>query len=374
MKITDVRALWLSAPLDKPIGGSSRKKIWFNRQAVLVEVHTDEGIVGIGEAFTIPEIALVAISQFYKPMLLGENPLDIERLWKKMYFGAGYSGVKGVMVEALSGIDIALWDVRGKAENKPVWQLLSKPANQPTSPRSLPAYAAGGFWSPLEETIAELTGYVERDFDGVKMKVGLSIEEDAQRVAAVRKALGDDVKLMIDANCGYAVEQAIELGKRVEECNVDWFEEPVIVEDLDGYREVRESLNIKIAGGEGEYTRWGFRELIGRGCVDIAQPDTMRCGGLTESVKIAQIAASFNVAYAPHVFCSVVGLAASLHLAAVAPTFEIFEFDMTPNPLRTRLAKTPIEAKASRLPIPDGAGLGVELDNDALARYTVVKA
>ncbi len=374
MKITDVRALWLSAPLDKPIGGSSRKKIWFNRQAVLVEVYTDEGIVGIGEAFTIPEVALVAISKFYKPMLLGENPLDVERLWEKMYFGAGYSGVKGVMIEALSGIDIALWDLRGKAENKPVWQLLSNPATQQPSKLSLHAYAAGGFWSPLDETITELTSYVERGFDGVKMKVGLGIEEDARRVAAVRQAIGDDVKLMMDANCGYTVEQAIELGKRVEEQNVHWFEEPVIVEDWDGYKKVRESLNVKIAGGEGEYTRWGFRELMGRGCVDVAQPDTMRCGGLTESVKIAQIAASFNTAYAPHVFCSVVGLVASLHIAAVAPTFEIFEFDMTPNPLRTHLTKTPIAAKASRVLVPNGAGLGVELDNDALARYTVVKA
>ena len=374
MKITDVRALWLSAPLDTPIGGSSRKKIWFNRQAVLVEVHTNEGIIGIGESFTIPEVALIAISKFYKPMLLGENPLDIERLWDKMYFGAGYSGVKGVMVEALSGIDIALWDVRGKAENKPVWQLLAPASLHPCIPAPLPAYAAGGFWSPIEETIAELTGYVERGFDGVKMKVGLGIEEDAQRVAAVRKAIGNDVKLMIDANCGYAAVQAIALGKRIEEHNIYWFEEPVIVEDLDGYKKVRESLNIKIAGGEGEYTRWGFRELIGRGCVDVAQPDTMRCGGLSESVKIAQIAAQYNVAYAPHVFCSVVGLAASLHIAAVAPTFEIFEFDMTPNPLRTHLAKTPIEVKASRVQVPNGAGLGIELDNDALARYVVVRA
>lgn len=373
MKITDVRALWLSAPLDKPLGGSSRKKIWFNRQAVLVEVHTDEGIVGIGEAFTIPEVALVAISQFYKPMLLGENPLDIERLWEKMYFGAGYSGVKGVMVEALSGIDIALWDIRGKAEGQPVWQLLPSSLH-PFTPSPLHAYAAGGFWSPLAETIAELTGYVERGFDGVKMKVGLGIEEDARRVAAVREAIGDHVKLMLDANCGYTAEQAIELGKRVEECNVYWLEEPVIVEDWDGYRKVRESLNVKIAGGEGEYTRWGFRELMGRGCVDVAQPDTMRCGGLSESVKIAQIAAQHHVAYAPHVFCSVVGLAASLHIAAVAPTFEIFEFDMTPNPLRTHLAKTPIEAQAGRVQVPHGAGLGIELDNDALARYAVVKA
>jgi L-alanine-DL-glutamate epimerase-like enolase superfamily enzyme len=377
VKITDVRALWLSAPLDKPIGGSSRKKIWFNRQAVLVEVHTDEGSVGIGEAFTVPDIALVAISKFFKPMLLGENPLDIERLWEKMYFGAGYSGNKGVMVEALSGINIALWDLRGKVEGKPVYELLRSlsPCHLATlSPcQSLEAYAAGGFWSPLEETLAELTGYVERGFNGVKMKVGLGIEEDTRRVAAVRKAIGDNVKLMMDANCGYSVEQAIDLGKRVEEQNVYWFEEPVIVEDWDGYQKVRDSLSMKIAGGEGEYTRWGFRELIGRGCVDVAQPDTMRCGGLSESIKIAQIAAEHNTAYAPHVFCSVVGLAASLHVAAVAPTFHIFEFDCTPNPLRTHLAKTPIPVKDSRVTVPNGAGLGIELDEESLARYTVVK-
>ncbi|MCS6859767.1 MAG: mandelate racemase/muconate lactonizing enzyme family protein [Abditibacteriales bacterium] len=374
MRITDVRALWLSAPLEQPIGGSSRKKTWFNRQAVLVEVHTDEDLVGIGEVFTtVPEVALVAVSKFYQPLLLGENPLDIERLWEKMYFGAGYSGVKGVMIEALSGIDIALWDLRGKVENRPVWQLLPS-SSRPLSPAPLPAYAAGGFWAPLADTLAEITGYVAHGFASVKMKVGLGIEEDGQRIAAVRQTIGNDVKLMIDANCGYTADQAIALGKRVEEHNVYWFEEPVLVEDWDGYKKVRESLSMKIAGGEGEYTRWGFRELIGRGCVDIAQPDVMRCGGLTESVKIAQIAAQHNVAYAPHVFCSIVGLAASLHLAAVAPSFEIFEFDMTPNPLRTHLAKTPIEVKDSRVSVPNGAGLGIELDDDALARYMVVRA
>jgi D-galactarolactone cycloisomerase len=287
--------------------------------------------------------------------------------------GAGYSGVKGVMVEALSGIDIALWDLRGRAEGKPVWQLLTPASRPPRLPASLPAYAAGGFWAPIKETLAELTGYVERGFNGVKMKVGLGIEEDAQRVAAVRKAIGNDVKLMLDANCGYTAEQSIDLGQRVEEQNVYWFEEPVIVEDLDGYQKVRESLNVKIAGGEGEYTRWGFRELIGRGCVDIAQPDTMRCGGLTESLKIAQIAAQHKTAYAPHVFCSVVGLTASLHLAAVAPTFHIFEFDCTPNPLRTHLATTAIEAKDSRVTVPDAPGLGIQLDEESLARYAVVK-
>lgn len=370
MTITNLHSLTLSSPLPRKLGGAFRNQSgWWRRDTLLIRVESDEGLVGWGESFAIPEVGSVIVSKVLKPLVIGRDPLDYEGLWERMYFGLGYGGVKGVMVEALSGVDMALWDLRGKHQEKSVGELLSAALGGVSLRPRVACYATGLYYEPLDDLLAEARSYVEQGFTAMKMKIGLGIDEDLQRVAAVRQAVGSAVSLKVDANCGYDVNDAQELEQRLREFNIDWFEEPVIVEDLHGYRMLKDNSEVRIAGGEGEYTRWGFRELLP--VVDVAQPDVARCGGLTEAVRILQMAAQRQVPIAPHAWSGAVCLAASLHLAAVAPTFEIFEYDRTPHPLREALTKEPFDYRDGTLAVPSGPGLGIELDDEALARYLV---
>lgn len=370
MKITDVRALTLSCPLSKKLGGAFRNQrgSW-RREMLLIRVETDDGLVGWGESFALPSVGSVIVSKVLRPLVIGKDPLDHEALWESMYFGLGYGGVKGVMVEALSGVDIALWDIRGKQQSRSVSELLAAAIGTSTIRARVDCYAAGLFYEPLVDLLDEARGYVEKGFRAIKMKVGLGLDEDLARVAAVRKAIGDDTTLRVDANCGYDVSDAQSLEQRMRAFNVDWLEEPVIVEDLHGYRMLKENSEIRIAGGEGEYTRWGFRELLS--VVDVAQPDVIRCGGLTEMVRILQMAAQRKVPIAPHQWAGAVCQAATLHISAVAPTFETFEYDGTPNALRESLTREPFDCRDGTVAVPKSPGLGIELDDDALARYLV---
>lgn len=374
MKITVVRTHILQAALSQPLASSGG---WYDtRTAMLVEIETDQGIVGWGECYG-PARMTAAVVNSVAPWLIGEDPLRIDCLWQMIYARLRDHGQKGVVIEGLSGIDIALWDIKGKHFGVPVQQLLG--GAQRTE---VIAYATGLLrrkaGEPVRYLAEEAAAYVGEGFSAVKLKVGFGVEEDAVATRVVREAIGPTVKLMVDANHAYDSVAAIRLGRMIEQHDIGWFEEPVPPEDIAGYREVKAALSIPIAGGECAFTRFGFRDLFLSRAIDIAQPDTCAAGGLSECKKIADMAEAFGVRYIPHVWGTGIAIAASLHLLAVLPSHTppsltpiapILEFDRTEYPIRQAILIEPIEHTRGIVPVPDRSGLGIEIDRKALARF-----
>jgi D-galactarolactone cycloisomerase len=286
-------------------------------------------------------------------------------------------GQKGVVIQGLSGIDIALWDIKGRHFGVPVHQLLG--GAQRTE---VQAYATGLYrrksGDPLRYLAEEAAGYAAEGFKAVKLKVGFGVEEDAAVTRSVREAIGPDVALMVDANHAYDAVAAISLGRKIETYEIGWFEEPVPPEDVAGYRSVKAALSIPIAGGECEFTRFGFRDLLVSHALDIIQPDTCAAGGLSECKKIADMAEAFGIRYNPHVWGTGIAIAASLQLLAVLsphtppslkPAEPLLEFDRTEHPIRQAILTKPIEHVGGIVRVSDGPGLGIEVDRDALSRF-----
>ena len=374
-RITDLTTYVLECELDEPFAYS---QAWYSsRSALLVRVTTDDNLVGWGEAYGQPSVIRSAINSVLAPVLLGQDALASEQLWERMYSMTRDYGQKGVILGAISAIDIALWDIKGKVTGLPVYRLLGGGFRDAITPYATGLYLTRG--QTLEDLADEARRYVDEGFTAVKMKVGFNLEEDTRRVHAVRQAIGQHVRLMVDANHAYPAFLAIKLGHAIEDCDVFWFEEPVAPEDLAGYLQVKAALDIPIAGGEAEFTRFGFRELLSRRAVDIVQPDLCQAGGLTEGKKIAAMAEAWFIPCFPHVWGTAVGLAAGLHFAASLPdspaslnaTGPLLEFDRTPNPLRDRVVQTPIGLRGGVVPVPRAPGLGIEIDEGALERYSV---
>ncbi|WP_063691405.1 mandelate racemase/muconate lactonizing enzyme family protein [Bradyrhizobium stylosanthis] len=374
MKITGIRTHILEARLSQPFAYS---RAWYDtRTAMLVEIETDAGLTGWGECYG-PARMTSAVVQTIAPWLIGEDPLRSDVLWQTIYARLRDHGQKGVVIQGLSGIDIALWDIKGKHFGVPAYLLLGGAAR-----KQVAAYATGLYrrktGDPRKYLPEEAAGYVAEGFRAVKLKVGFGVEEDVAVTRAVREAIGPDVALMVDANHAYDAVAAIRLGRLIEGCDIGWFEEPVPPEDVAGYRAVRSALSIPIAGGECEFTRFGFRDLFASHALDIAQPDTCAAGGLTECKKIADMGEAFGIRYNPHVWGTGIAIAASLQLLAVlpshtptslAPQEPMLEFDRTEHPIRQAILKHPIEHANGIVRVPDGPGLGIEIDRDALARF-----
>ena len=374
MKIADVRVHVLEAPLTEPFHWS------FNgtrvRTACLVEIVADDGTSGWGECFG-PAPLNAAIVIAYADRLIGTDPLATEAIWQELYGAYRDQGQKGLAISALSGVDIALWDLKGKHFGVPVHQLLGGPLR-----KSVRAYATGTYrvdqGNPLEYIVDEVARYVEQGFHAVKLKIGFDVDADVALIRAVRRKIGPKPRLMLDANHGFDAVEAIALGRAVADQNIDWFEEPVIPEDLASYRAVRQGQPIPVAGGECEYTRWGFRDVLMTRSMDIIQPDTCAAGGISECKKIADMAAAFGVRYIPHVWGTGVALAASLQLLAVlphsplrrTPLEPILEFDRSEHPFRQEVLTHPLEHVGGIVQIPDGPGLGIEINRDALKRFS----
>jgi D-galactarolactone cycloisomerase len=376
MKIRTVRTHVLEASLSQPFAYS---RAWYDtRTAMVVEIETDDGLIGWGECYG-PAPMTAAVVNSVAPWLIGEDPLRTDFLWQMIYARLRDHGQKGVVIEGLSGIDIALWDIKGKHFGVPVHQLLGG-----TLRNKVQAYATGLYrrksGDPLRYLAEEATGYVAEGFKAVKLKVGFGVEEDASVTRAVRSAIGSDVALMVDANHAYDAAGAIRLGRKIEERDIGWFEEPVPPEDLTGYRAVKDALSIPIAGGECEFTRFGFRDLFVSHALDIVQPDTCAAGGLSECKKIADMAEAFGIRYNPHVWGTGIAIAASLQLLAVLPSHTptsltpiepMLEFDRTEHPIRQAVLMQPIEHAGGIVRVPDGPGLGIEVNREALARFAV---
>lgn len=358
MKITDVKIYNLRYPLVEPFANS---RGWTRaRTAVVVEILTDAGITGWGEGVSIPSAAAV------DSCLIGRSPFETERIWEAMRADIG----------ALSGIDIALWDILGKTLDMPIYQLLGGAFRT-----KIPAYASGLFKKDkpdiTEALIDEAKSYRDAGFPAVKMKIGFGEAYDVANVAAVRRAIGDDVHFAVDANCGYDVATAIDVGQKLLDYDLFWYEEPITSDDVAGYQEIRSALKVRIAGGEMLKGRWAFRDLLQKRGLDIVQPDVSIAGGFTECRKIAAMASANYVRVLPHMWGSSIRLAATLQWQATIPDApqalnpipSLLEFDMTENRLRTALARQPIKAVDGYVDVPEGPGLGIEIDRDVLEQY-----
>lgn len=369
MKITDINTTALKFPdflafqdatVFTPKPGAKGQTFLF------INIKTDEGIEGF--APTNPEAysAVRSVIEGLKGSLIGEDPMNIERIWFRMFWLVRGFGRKGVALSAISAIDTALWDLKAKALNLPLYKLLGSFTD------AVPVYGSGG-WTNLseKELVKEQVGWVERGFKGIKIKVGKDFgsaeKEDVRRLAAVRKAVGDDIAIYIDANNGYYAKQAIALAPRFEEYNVGFFEEPVIADDIEGLAAVSRETKIPVATGEHEYTKYGFKELLVRGAADILQPDVGRVGGVSEWMKVAHMAHGFNLPVANHSLHLI-----SLHLACATPNFFIFEYlGMMEEADKFFYTEIPMPKDGMLSPFPDKPGLGLELKPDVIAKYQV---
>jgi L-rhamnonate dehydratase len=374
VKITDVEAVVLrQAAVNDGIADGSQDDL-------VVLVHTDEGIMGVGEVDSAPDAvaALVrqpgshAIAHSLRELLVGEDPLDVEGLWDRMYKGLIYVGRRGIGVHALSGVDIALWDIKGKALGKPVYELLGAPVRD-----RVRAYASMLMPDTTDEVTERVTELRGRGFSAVKLgwgPLGADPEQDVRLAGAAVEAGGDGFDVLIDAGHGYGADAgtAIEVARELERLGVGWLEEPFEPDEYEAYAELADAVDIPIAAGEQDATRWGFRELIERGHVDLVQPDVTRCGGITEALRIAELAGSRGVGTVPHAWKSGIIKAASLHVNAVLPQALYQEYCVADTEINTNLTlqRLPIEADGC-VAVPSVPGLGVDLDMDVVESLRV---
>jgi D-galactarolactone cycloisomerase len=293
-----------------------------------------------------------------------------------MYNRTRDHGRKGVAVEAISGIDIALWDLKGKALGLPVHRLLGGPIRA-----RLQAYATGFYRTRAPDQRAMLVAEAERHvadgFAAFKLKLGFGVADDIKLCEAVRKRVGDRIAIMVDANHAYDAAAATRLARAIEPLDIGWFEEPVTPEDIDGYKQLKAATSIPMAGGEAEFTRWGFRRLLAERAIDVAQPDTCAVGGISECKKVADMAAAFGVRCIPHCWGTGIAVATALQVLAVIPNNPpgltpiepLLEFDRSEHPYRMAILKAPIEQKDGWVDVPTGPGLGIEVDRAALEKY-----
>jgi len=360
MKITEVILHNLTYQVQRPYR-NCRPDWIYARPAILIEIRTDNGLVGWGEGGFIPSQSEI------ETHVIGKDPFDCEVIYDNLSHQ-----------DSACGIEIALWDLMGKALDKPVYKLLGGARRD-----SVPAYASGFFKIKDEDHIPSVVEEARRckdaGFQALKMRIGFGPDQDERIVSEVRNAVGDDINLAADVNLGYNVPTAIEAGLRLSAYDLMWYEEPIDANNLDGYCEIKQALPMRIAGAEGRSGLRSFREVVQRHAVDIIQPDICRAGGFTEGRRIWALASANQVRLIPHMFGTVIRLAATLQWLAAIPDEHIphdplplyLELDVMENGLRTDLSPTPFELQDGMMKIPDRPGLGVEIDVEALSRYSI---
>jgi D-galactarolactone cycloisomerase len=372
MKIRDVHTYLLRHELTDEEAFAGAKGWHAARQALLVEIITDDGLSGFGEAHGPPVVSRAVIDELYKPRLLGRDPMAQAAICHDLAHASGADWA----VAAVSAVELALWDLKGQALALPVYALLGGPFRT-----EVRCYATGLFrprsGDHTRGLIAEAEGYAAEGFRAMKMKVGFGLDVDVRNVRAVREAIGPDRLLAIDANEAYDVSTAIYLGRQVGDQNIAWFEEPSPHDDHAGYCQVRAGVPMPVAAGESEHGRQGFHDLLARRAVDVLQPDVRGCGGLLEALHLASAAAAAGVAFYPHVFGTAVNVYATLHLMAALPPATpahwpvepLMELDRTPNVLREQLALNPLVRKEDVVQVPTGPGWGLPIDRTVLEHY-----
>src|SRR5947209_819978 len=370
MKITDVRVVYVSLPqINKRADGT--------QDAILVKVETDAGITGIGEVDSSPPVAQAAIeapmshsiSSGLGELVIGEDPFQYEKIWQKMYMGSRYPGRRGAVIHAMSGVDLALWDIMGKALNMPVWQLMGGGFRT-----RLRAYASTLFGDSLEATADRAKWCVDQGFTAVKFgwdPLGQDLDYDEALVAAIREAVGPKVDVLIDAGHAYNTKTAIQMAQRFAKYNIYWFEEALFPDNLDGYAQLAQSTPVRIAAGEAESNRHSYADLMDRGKIDVVQIDVTRVGGLTEAKKIAYAAFDRGREVVNHSFTTDINIAASLALLASVPEAHFLEYCVEESPLRQHLTRNAIPVVDGYAAVPQGPGLGVEVDEAMVERFAV---
>ena len=374
MRITRVEPIVLRLPNLRPDDCDG------TQDTLLVRVHTDEGVTGLGETDTSPEVARAVIlapvshliARGLNEVLVGEDPFEVNRLWHRMYHASIYYGRQGVALQAMSAVDIALWDIIGQATGRPVWQMLGGRYRQ-----RVRVYASLLMPERADEIAPLVAPLLQRGFTAVKFGWGpLGRDEglDLELIAAARAAIGPDRALLIDAGWAYNVKSAARICRRWEPYDLYWLEEPLPPDDLAGYARLSDMVGVRIATGEEESGVRAFRRLIEQGHVDIIQPDVARAGGLTECRRIGELAEEANVQLVPHAFKTGILQAASLHLAASLPHGELCELTVHAGPLARTLTQQDFMDQLDgdgMVAIPTAPGLGVTLNEETVARYRV---
>ena len=391
MKITKIEAFPLYVPLSEPIDApvsipharKVQEVVFGGYRATIVRVTSDEGFVGYGECMTrFAPTALKAIIDEIAPIVLGENPLQPEFIWEIMYAAMMNRGHnRGFFIEAISGIDIALWDIRAKYHRQPLYMFLGGRQRD-----LIPCYASSLRMREKSIVLDTAQQFIDLGFTSMKIKLGKdprSYIEDIRLVEDIREAVGDGIELTVDANCGFHEDYklALRVGRELEKLGVVWFEEPISPDNIHGYKYLTEHLDMAIAWGESSFTRYDFANMCAERCIDIVQPNPCRVGGLTEIARIAHLSQAFHLPYAPHTgSCSALCLAVSLHIATALPnllTFEVMRSDWSKqdhNPLRHDLLKEPYDAfEAGFLQAPNAEkpGIGIDINEEVLERYSV---
>jgi D-arabinonate dehydratase len=370
MKITDVQSAVLSIPLQQPTAFATT--LVTAREYVVAWVETDEGLQGLG--FTVGgryagegHLIHTAIQHNLKHLIVSESPFAVERLWERMFQTTVLMGRRGAVLRAISALDIALWDIIAKAAGQPLYHLLGGYCDE------VPAYASGGYYREgkgLDGLAAEMERYMDMGFTSVKMKIGrLDPRQDAERVRVARETVGPDVQLAVDANNAWSdAPTAIRAARMLEEYDIWWLEEPVFPDNVPASAEVAAALDVPVATGEIEATRWGFRELLERRAADILQPDATVAGGITEWMKIAHMAAGWDVPIAPHWMANI-----HVHLLAAVPNGITVEFFVLEEDVFNfeRMVREPLQPVEGKILVPQRPGHGVELEDEALTRYRI---
>jgi D-galactarolactone cycloisomerase len=362
MRLVSARTYDMRYPVQRPFANSCGWNRW--RRCGLVELRTDDGRIGWGEGSAVASPGVLA------EHVVGCDPFDVAVLGRAAV-------AAGCSPAAWSGVDIALWDLMGQAVERPVHQLLGGAAR-----RSIPVYASGLFLYDAEHATegleAEAAAYAQARFSAVKMKIGFGPRVDERRVAVVRHAIGPDVLLAVDANCAYDAATAIASARAVAAHDIYWYEEPVAPTEVEAYLQVKAAAPMQLAGGESLEGLGGFRDLVSKRALDIVQPDISIAGGFTACRRIDALAEAHGVRVLPHMWGSSIRLAATLHWQAVLPEGpgllaepSLFEYDMTENGLRTELSRQRFEPHDGMLEVPQGPGLGVDVDRPALERWCV---
>ncbi|MCT4509589.1 MAG: mandelate racemase/muconate lactonizing enzyme family protein [Tepidibacter sp.] len=371
MKITDIEVICLRVP---KIG---TRCVW-GEDAVIVKVHTDEGIVGIGETDSSPLVVKSIIETpnsnlacfGLKEILIGENPLDIERLWNKMYNMSNYLGRRGAGIHAISAIDIALWDIAGKYHNVPVYELLGGKYRD-----KIRAY---GTFIPADtpgENKKIVKDLINKGFTSLKFGGGILGDDpdtDYEIIKAVREEAGEEFELQIDLAAKWKTpEHTLYMAERLKDLNLNWIEEPIGSDDLIGYKNLVNSIKPMIAGGETLTTTHEFIQFLEIGEPDLVQPDVTRCGGITESMKIYELSKQYGVKLVPHGFSTGILIAATVHFLAACETTDLIEYSQSTSPLFKDLVKNKIPFKDGFVKVPNGPGLGIELDEEVINKYRI---
>lgn len=362
MKIDHIECINLLFNYPNRHGFQSSGGVTTSRVTSLILVHTDQKEIGIGSAYSHPALVQIVVQQL-SDLLRGYETADVEAIWEKMYGWTRWFGRKGAAMSALGGIDVALWDLRGKSLGKPVWQLLG--GSEP----SCPAYASALLWNTMDGLATEATRHLEHGFRRMKMRLGKDEEYDTSAVAAVRQAIGPNHDLMCDASMRYHLTLARRIGRVLAENRVFWFEEPFPPEDLDSFAGLRSTVRVPVAAGENEFGAQGFRELIERKAVDIVQADASRCGGITEVCRVADMAHKAGLKLAPHSWSDAVAIMANAQVVAATPHALTVEVDQTGNPFVEELLAEPLQVKDGRLQLSLKPGLGIELNQAAMEKY-----